>query len=333
VNDSRSPPRTAVLELGSNSLKALVLAGTGAGTRVLADESVECRITRGFYCEDPPRFTEPAMEEAIAALQRLHASVQRFQPHRVETVATSAFRDAANRTAFQDRIERATGQRPVILEGEEEARAIARGLEEEPDWEPGRPFTLSDLGGGSLEQVEGDGHRIVRVVSFDLGAVRLLERFHTQPEEAMPPQVRAGIRDYCREIFRSGFPEPHPHPHPHPTILHWGTGGAFTVLRLLLATEEGCGLLERSPVLTAGDIRTWSERLAGLSLAERARIPGLPEARADILPVALLILEALSEATRTERYHHSLCNLRFGRAAALLDGIGSARTAARPENS
>ena len=322
MNDSRSQPRTAVLELGSNSLKALVLAGTGTGTRVLADESVECRITRGFYSEDPPRFTEPAMEEAIAALHRLHAAVDRFQPQRVETVATSAFRDAANRTAFQDRVERATGQRPVILEGEEEARAIARGLEEEPDWEPGRPFTLSDLGGGSLEQVEGDGHRIVRVVSFDLGAVRLLERFHKQPEEAMPPSVRAGILDYCREIFRSRLPRADPAR--NRTILHWGTGGAFTVLRLLLATEEGGGLLERSPVLTAGDIRTWSERLAGLSLAERARIPGLPEARADILPVALLILEALSEVTRTERYHHSLCNLRFGRAAALLDEIGTA---------
>lgn len=329
MNDSRSQPRTAVLELGSNSLKALVLAGTGTGTRVLADESVECRITRGFYAGDPPRFTEGAMEEAIGALRQLHASVDRFQPDRVETVATSAFRDAANRTEFQDRIERATGQRPVILEGEEEARAIARGLEEEPDWEPGRPFTLSDLGGGSLEQVEGDGERIVRVVSFNLGAVRLLERFHTRPEEAMPGRVREGILDYCREVFRSQLPEPQP----NRTILHWGTGGAFTVLRLLLATEEGCGLLERSPFLTARDIRAWSRRLAELSLAERARIPGLPEARADILPVALLILEALSEATRTERYHHSLCNLRFGRAAALLDGIGAAGAAPPPKNS
>ncbi|MDB6127347.1 MAG: Ppx/GppA phosphatase, partial [Verrucomicrobia bacterium] len=59
--------------------------------------------------------------------------------------------------------------------------------------------------------------------------------------------------------------------------------------------------------------------VAELPLAERKKIPGLPPARADVMPIALATLIAVAHAGGIERYQHSLYNLRYGLADQALE--------------
>jgi exopolyphosphatase/guanosine-5'-triphosphate,3'-diphosphate pyrophosphatase len=63
------------------------------------------------------------------------------------------------------------------------------------------------------------------------------------------------------------------------------------------------------------------DEIAPLNLAERLQIPGMPAARADVLPVALATLLAVTETAGLSHFHHSLFNLRWGLAAETLEEL------------
>ena len=57
-----------------------------------------------------------------------------------------------------------------------------------------------------------------------------------------------------------------------------------------------------------------------LGLAGRKKIPGLPAARADVFPAALVTMLAVAELGPFKFFHHSLHNLRWGLADEALAG-------------
>ena len=310
--------RAAVVDIGSNTIKILVGESLPrGGVAVLHDQTIECRISRGMYAE-PPRFTETAMHEAVGAVRTLLEGARPFEPGRVEILATSAVRDAENRDDFVRLIDECCGRPLRILTGAEEAAGIARGIAVEPDLDPGSDYTVADLGGGSLEWIHSRGGGIAHLASLDLGAVRLLHRFVPDPEAPLPPSARAAIRECCLHTFSRRLPRLEA----DPARRHWGTGGAFTITRLLLAAEGGRLLADQSNEIPLLDIQRLFGKLAALDLEGRKSFPGLPPPRADILPVALLVLEALASHTGADRFCHSFHNLRMGRLARLLEKPG-----------
>ena len=66
------------------------------------------------------------------------------------------------------------------------------------------------------------------------------------------------------------------------------------------------------------DLLVW---LAALPLPARQQVPGLPAARADVMPAALATLIALAETGGFDHFRHSFYNLRYGLAAEALAGL------------
>ncbi len=306
----RYSPRAAVIDVGSNTIKILLGEITPHGVRTLLDRTIECRISEGMYA-DPPQFTDQAMEAAVQAIQELLELARTHSPQSLEIVSTSAVRDAGNRDEFSKRVLDGTGHPLKVLTGLEEAEGIAHGIAQEPSLDPHFPYSVSDLGGGSLEWIFQRDGGVEHLCSMDLGAVRLLHRFLPDPQAPIPAAAKSQIRTHCLDTFQSALPVA---PFPLGTT-HWGTGGAFTITRLILATAHEISLSEQSPVIHVEDIRRIESELSSLPLAERQTYPGLPASRADILPVALLVLQALAEFTEAASFHHSFCNLRAGRLA------------------
>lgn len=309
------PPVAAVIDIGSNTIKVIVAERTGTGIQKLFDQTAECRISAGMYT-DPPEFTAAAMTSATTAVRSLLEQTTPYAPTQVEIVATSAVRDAHNRDAFAAMLFEQTRIPLKVLSGTDEAAGIARGIAQEPLLSSEIPYTISDLGGGSLEWIYQHEGAIAHLTSMNLGAVRIMTRFLSSPHKPLPTSEKAEIREHCLRVFSENLP---PGKLPAETM-HWGTGGAFTISRLILAAENRVKLDEQSQTLTLGEIQRIEETLSAMSLEERQVFPGLPPTRADILPVALIIIQALAEFVETETFHHSLCNLRMGRVAALLAG-------------
>ncbi len=311
---SSPAPAVAVIDLGSNSIKLLVARRAGDGAlEELAQHTRETRLGTGISGQ-PPRLTEDAMTRVLESVRALLQTAAPFAPGQVRLVATSAVRDAANADDFRERVRRATGHDLQVLSGEEEARLIGRGIKCERALHDEPAFYVFDLGGGSLEMLTFlDGHP-QQVASLPLGCVRLTETCVSHVEQPLPEADAERIRDRVRSVIKdSGFrfdlpPE-------SPVII---TGGTAATLRAMRAAAWGRALAIESPVLAATEIQRFALRLSEMSLAERKRAPGLPEARADVFPTAVITLQELARLAGVPAFRHSFYNLRYGLAAELL---------------
>ena len=304
--------RVATIDIGSNTIKSLVLQGPLPGT-VVHQETREVRISEGIS-GNPPRLAEASMVHGAETVAELVETMRTFAPEAIQIAATSAVRDATNQADFSRLIRERTGIELRILSGAEEAAAIGTGILHEPLLEGCAGATVSDLGGGSLEVVGLRARSPFFADSFQVGSVRFLERFVENPKAPLSKTVMAQVMQSTLDTLSSPLREAGL----HRIVTHVGTGGSFTIARNILAHRAGLSLEDFDPKLPLDTLVALRDELADLSLAERLEIPGLPSGRADVLPIALTIVEGLGEVLETDRFLHSLCNLRRGLASAML---------------
>jgi len=304
----------AIIDIGSNSIKVLVAAPAAGGLlTVLKTRTIDARISAGIS-RTAPRLTDAAMAAGLDAIQALLADVATFAPERIVLVATSAVRDAANGPEFRERVRAATGHAIRILSGDEEANLIGRGLTCDPALSLLQDFHVFDLGGGSLECLTFRQRRIERAASLQLGCVRLTERFIADPASPIPASALEAITQHTRATLASSsfaFALP-------ADAAAIATGGTITVSRAIIAARAGQTLESSEPRVTIAQLRELLAWLAPMTLAERKTVPGLPAARADVMPAALATLIAVADTGGIKVYRHSLFNLRYGLAAEAL---------------
>jgi len=303
-----NPPSVAIIDIGSNSIKVLIAAAApGGGLTILKTRTIDARISAGIS-QATPRLSEPGMVAGLEAIRALLADAALFSPAMTVLVATSAVRDAQNGLEFRQRVLTATGQTIRILSGDEEANLIGRGLTCDPALAGQRDVYVFDLGGGSLECLAFRNREIQQGASLQLGCVRLTEKFVTDPGKPLTSAARTAIDQHTRDLIaRAAFTFSLP-----TGTAAIGTGGTVTVARAILAARAGRTIESSEPQVTVAELRELLQWLGGLSLVERKKIAGLPPARADVMPAALVTLIALAETGGIEAFRHSLYNLRYG---------------------
>ena len=158
---------TAIVDIGSNSVRLVVYAGSPRVPFVIFNEKVLAGLGEGLARTG--ELTAESQRRALAALRRFRILTQQMDVSDYRVVATAAVRDAANGDAFMDEV-RAIGFEPEMLSGLEEAQMAGQGvLSAIPDADG----VVGDLGGGSLELVDIAGGEIRRAVSLPLGVLRL----------------------------------------------------------------------------------------------------------------------------------------------------------------
>jgi exopolyphosphatase/guanosine-5'-triphosphate,3'-diphosphate pyrophosphatase len=304
----------AVVDIGSNSIKVLV-ARRAADGRVeqLKNKTLDCRISAGISAAEP-RLAEDGMQRGLDAIRELLALAAPFEPARIQLVATSAVRDAANGDEFRARVLAAAGHSVRLLSGDEEANLIGLGLTCDPALAHLRDFHVFDLGGGSLECLAFRERRIAQALSLRLGCVRMTEKFFADPAAPLDQDRCLGLALFVKqELRRAGFRFDLPAP---PEVVF--TGGTITTIRVVKGARHGVDLADTPATVSVATVHDLLDELAPLNLAERKAIPGMPAARADVFPAALVTVLAVAESAGVERFHHSLHNLRWGVAAELL---------------
>ncbi|HHC07242.1 MAG TPA: Ppx/GppA family phosphatase [Actinobacteria bacterium] len=242
------------------------------------------------------------MAAVLEALEACRATAEDLGAARVLAVATSATRDVDDPGAFLDAAEEVLGVRPRTISGLEEARASYRGVLAGTGFAP--PLTVVDVGGGSTEIVSGGGPEPERVLSIDLGSVRLTDRL-LRPLPADPDRL-AAARAMAREHFAASGPA-------EGTVVAVG-GTAATVSRLV----------EGDPRATIGldDVEAVIARLAPRDVGGIAAL-GVPEGRADVILGGAIVLAAALAALEVDEFVVSRHDLLDGFAAALAGGQDS----------
>jgi len=281
--------RLAAIDLGTNTVRLLVVEASGAEWRGLHAEQ---RVTRLGEGQAGTGILQPAAmrrtAEAVAAFCR---RAEDLGVHDVRIVGTSAVREAQNGAEFLAQVRSSSGRQVRVISGEEEARLTLLGVTQGlPDLKG--HFLLFDIGGGSTEFVLSRAGRAPTAVSVKLGVVELAERFMDQGPvdhtryDAMAAEVGARLAAGLTEpILRHGAP-----------ALVGSAGTVTTLAALDLGLESYDPARVHGHRLTRVVVAGLVARLAALSLAGRAALPCLEPGRADlIVPGSAICLEALDK--------------------------------------
>ncbi len=304
----------AVIDVGSNSIKLLVVQKEAPNNSIepIYKKTHETRIGAGIG-KKTPKLTQEAMTAGCQSISELVHIARSYSPETIKIVATSAVRDASNGSEFANRVNEATGIRLDILSGTEEAIYIGKGLRCDPDLSAMDNLVQMDIGGGSLELIRFNHSTIQKACSLKLGAVRLTEQFVSDRTAVISTETETNIRTHVKELIQvSGF---NFEPLTEPMI---GTGGAFSVIRSILAAQAGTTIDKTSSVISKENVIELKATLCSLSLEERKALPGLSEARADVMPVALITIDTVLALAVRNSVTHSSYNLRYGIAVELL---------------
>ncbi len=303
----------AVIDIGSNSIKLLVAARTEAGAvTALNSCTIDARISAGISGNEP-RLSEEGMVCGLTAIRELLTDAAPCSPAKTVLVATSAVRDARNGADFRSRVKAATGHEIRILSGNEEANLIGRGLTCDPALAELRDFYVFDLGGGSLECLRFRDRAVIQSVSLQLGCVRLTERFIKDPAAPLQAGECNTLARHVRdELKRSGFR----FPVVAPAAVF--AGGSMSTVRAIKGARHGLTMEDTPAIIGTDTLGGLLDELSLMTLEQRKAVPGLPAARADVFPAALVTIITVADYAHLERFHHSLHNLRWGLAAEAL---------------
>ncbi len=279
--------RVAAIDCGTNSIRLLV-ADVDLGAATLEDVHRQMEIVRlGEGVDETGRLSEQALERTFAACDRYARTIEALGVDGLRFVATSASRDAANRSDFVAGVQRRLGVEPDVVSGNEEARlSFAGSARELAGREPG-PFLVLDIGGGSTEFVLGSAEPEA-AWSVDMGCVRLTER-HLRSDPPTAAQVAAARRDVEALIDQAASRVPLE----RSRTLVGLAGSVTTVAAIALGLARYDSSVIHHSRISRADVRAVTEQLLGMTRTERAALPVMHPGRVDVIGGGALVLDAV----------------------------------------
>ncbi len=294
--------RLAVVDLGSNSFRLVVFAWSEGWWRRVDEIHETVRVGAGE--ESSGALATDAIERALATVGVFahFARASGLTPDEQAFVATSAIREATNRDELLARARATAGADIRVLSREEEARYGYLAAVNSTTLADG---AVLDLGGGSLQLVRVVGRHAAQLGSWRLGAVRMTERFlaHDRPArsgelEALGAHVAEALSD-AGWLGRSG------------RLV--AVGGTVRTLAAAAQREEGLpGFGVQGHVIERAVLDALIERLAELPPAERATVPGIKPARADVILAGAVVVRGAMDACGTDGIEVTEAGLREG---------------------
>jgi exopolyphosphatase/guanosine-5'-triphosphate,3'-diphosphate pyrophosphatase len=296
------PPRFAVIDVGTNSVKFHIGERRSDGTwRTVVDRAEVTRLGEGLA--EAGRITPAALDRTIAAIAGMGADARRTGVVAIAAVGTEALRSATNvaeaRAAIHDR----THIRVEAIAGEDEARLAyvaavgSLGLS-------GAGLVVFDTGGGSSQFTFGDGAHIEEQFSMPVGAARFTERFgldRAASREIVDEELAAIATDLGRLDGR---------PRPRALVGMGGTLTNMTAVRHELATYDSDRV--QGTVLDRAEIDRQIERYRLTDADGRRSIVGLQPKRAEVILAGACIVRTIMDRLGADSITVSDRGLRHG---------------------
>ncbi len=283
--------RVAAIDCGTNTIR-LLIADVDPDARTATDVDRRQEIVRlGQGVDRTGRFDPVALRRTLAVTRDYAERITELGVSRVRMVATSATRDAANRSELIDGVQGLLGVEPEVITGDEEASLSYIGATGGLPADVRPPYLVVDIGGGSTEFVLGDGD-VTAARSVDIGSVRLTER-HFADDPPTAAQIARAASDIDAaldtvaatvELTSAGS-----------VVAVAGTATTIGAIHAGLETYDPDVVHHcRVPPRAAAEI---SERLLTSTHQERAGITVIHPGRLDVIGAGSLILRCIVERT------------------------------------
>src|SRR4030065_351075 len=184
----------AAVDMGTNSFHLIIVQVKSDGSFKIIDREREMIRLGSHSGKQFTLISEGEMEKAIDVLKDFNKIAQLYKAE-IRAIATSAIREAKNKSEFIDRVYEEIGITVEAIDGKTEAELIYLGVQNDLDVEDKRILCV-DIGGGSTEFLLGEKGISEFAESIKIGAVRLSKMFF--PDFHL---TESGI-DMCRQYIK-----------------------------------------------------------------------------------------------------------------------------------
>ncbi|GHB69022.1 hypothetical protein GCM10010347_43930 [Streptomyces cirratus] len=270
--------------MGSNTVHLLVV-DAHPGARPLSAHSHKVELRLAELLDERGSVTPEGIQRLVSVIGDAVQAAEDKGCEDLLPFATSAVREATNADEVLARVKAETGIDLPILSGDDEARLTFLAVRRWFGWSAGKLLVL-DIGGGSLEIAYGIDEEPDAAVSLPLGAGRLTSAWlpgdppAPADVKALRRHARAQIARTVGEFSRFGTPD-------HVVA----TSKTFKQLARIAGAARSAEGLYVQRDLTRKALEEWVPRLAAMTTAQRAALPGVSEGRAHQLLAGALVAE------------------------------------------
>ncbi len=272
-------PYRAVIDIGTNTFHLLIVEPQ-QGPMPFREVFRESRFVK-LAEEGIEKIGGAPFARGLETLEYFAARLAEFQAHEVTAFGTAALRTALNGPDFLRQVKERTGLHIRTISGDQEAQLIAKGVQLALGRITGRALIM-DIGGGSVEFILLEDNEPVWARSFPVGVAVLYRRFHRhEPLLAAESLAIRGFLDEHLQPLRALLDE-------NPVVHLIGAAGTFDVLANILSVGR---IRARSWSIDLSGFESLYSRLLAATGEERHTMDGIPADRADMIVVALVLVD------------------------------------------
>jgi exopolyphosphatase/guanosine-5'-triphosphate,3'-diphosphate pyrophosphatase len=302
--------RVAAIDCGTNSIR-LLIADISNGIFKEVVRSMEV-VRLGQGVDKNKSFHPDAIKRTLDAVEMFSEVIASKGVERIRFCATSATRDATNRSLFTDGVRGILGVEVEVIPGEEEAMLSFNGATKEL-MQSDAPYLVVDIGGGSTEFVFGS-NKVENAKSVNIGCVRMSERHFTSQPTTMD-QVARAIIDIDSAIAQAASVVP---------ILNAKTlvavaGTATTVAAAALELKDYDRHLIHLARISADKVHKVSAMFQSMNKDEIANLGYMHPGRVDVITAGSLVLSRVMAATGASEFVASESDILDGMAWSLIN--------------
>lgn len=309
--------KLSVIDLGYNSVKLVCYKVNSDGTfRAYDRRSVKTKIGRGLT--EGGYLSEIASRDTIESLRLFRDIIVSDDVKNIIAVATSAVREAKNRTKFISDIYEKTGFTFRILSHKEESYYSWCGALHSTCISDALFF---DLGGGSLEIVHSQDFKINNHLSLPLGALRMTRILNQKNVDLGKKYVRKHLMKLEQHILQS-LPDRKQFDF-SPDVTLVGVGGT---LRTIAQYDQDLTNYPLDKIsnykMKIEHIEEITKKLSGMSVAEITEIVSIGSSRADTVVPGCYVISSLMRKLGHDSVVVSTEGLREGLVLSFINDPG-----------
>jgi len=304
--------RFAVMDLGTNTFHLLIVEGDTTGFTEIVHEQQAVKLGEGGINKG---FIQPAaFQRGIDCMKRYSQLIADNNVAQIKAIATSALRNAANGQEFIGEVKKQTGLAIEIIDGNTEADYIYKGVRAGGGLSASNTLIV-DIGGGSVEFIICDDKEIKWKQSFEIGAARLMDRFHHH--DPIAPESINALDFYLNDTLKPLFG----------AIENYsinniiGSSGVFESYAAIIETEKGHHFELKKTKYYKFDkavLLALIERMALSNHQQRLANPDIIPVRVDMIVTASLLTRFIIEKTGVSEIAMSTNSLKEGVLADMM---------------
>lgn len=300
------------MDLGTNTFHLLIAQGDAGSYQELVHQHIAVKLGEGGINHGIIQ-PEP-FKRGLATMQDFARQIKDNQVNEVRAIATSALRNARNGAEFINEVATTTGIQIELINGDSEAGFIYKGIQASGCLGNGNSLIL-DIGGGSVEFIIGNNNEILYKRSFEIGAARLMDKFHQVdpiPNKAVY-ELNRYLDTHLDELFKAieGIKID--------TLI--GSSGSFETFAELVELEKGNSFdlkENKNYRFNYAELVEISNWLVDSSHREREAHKGIIPVRVDMIVVASLITRFVINKLGIQDVLMSTSSLKEGVLAEML---------------